>query len=245
MQYEQVTWYSERVHRDMTVRVYGHYGPAVIAFPCQNRGSDDWANNGMIDALAHLIEEGRMKLFCPDANDSDSYSLQTWDQGLKARNLEAYFQYVIEELLPFVYDKQGGYCLPYLVGSSSGGSHAANMFFRRPELFSGFIALSASFDMARFFDGYSDENVYNNSPVHYLANMDPGHPYIDIYNSKAMIACVGNGRFEHLVRYTYEWLAAIAEEKNIHIDFNFWDENSVHDWESWHYQMRLFLERLL
>lgn len=56
-----------------------------------------------------------------------------------------------------------------------GASHAANNFFIRPELFSGFIALSGRYDIASFFKGYFDDNVYNNSPVHYLVNMDNNH----------------------------------------------------------------------
>ena len=90
-----------------------------------------------------------------------------------------------------------------------------------------------------------NQDVYNNSPTDYLRNMPHDHPYINIYNSKTMICCVGRGRFEHLVLDSNYELARIAEEKGIHIDFNFWDENSVHDWESWHYQMPYFLDKIL
>ena len=244
MQYEEATWYSDRVNRNMTVRVYGHYGEAVIAFPCQDKGSDDFYLNGMIDALAPLIESGRMKLFCVDSNDESSVSSGSWDQARAAYHLERYHHYLVEEVLPFVYAKQCGHCLPYLVGASMGGSHAANHFFRRPDLFKGFIALSASFDIARFFNGYFNEDVYRNSPVHYLSGMDKSHPYIDLYNAKTLCVVVGEGRYEHLVRYTNLWLQDIANEKGIRIWFNFWDANSVHDWVSWRYQLPYFLQRI-
>ena len=147
--------------------------------------------------------------------------------------------------MPFIYDKQGGYCEPLLVGASMGGSHASNHFFRRPELFSGFISLSGKFDVASFFGGYMDENIYNNSPVHYLRNMPSDHHYIDIYNQKKMIVVVGKGAWEHLVLDSNYELADIANSKNIHINFNFWDENSVHDWSSWLYQLPYFIDKLL
>ena len=102
-----------------------------------------------------------------------------------------------------------------------GASHAANNFCRRPELFDGFIALSGKYDIASLFGGYFDENVYNNSPVHYLENMESNHYYIDLYNSKKMFV-VGRGAFEHLVINSNYRLAEIAYNKNIHIDFNFW-----------------------
>ena len=245
MQFEEATWYSERLGRDMNIKVYGHYGYPFVAFPCQDGQSDDLAINGMIDVLEPYIESGKIKLYCLDGVDEESISSKSWDKAHCAYILEQYHQYFINEALPFIYDKQGGYCEPMLFGMSAGASHAANNFFRRPELFAGFISLSGKFDLSSFFEGYMNSDVYNNSPVDYLRNMPWDHPYIDIYNQKTMICCVGRGRFEHLVLDSNYELARIAEEKGIHIDFNFWDENSVHDWESWHYQMPYFLDKIL
>lgn len=60
-----------------------------------------------------------------------------------------------------------------------------------------------------------------------------------------MVAVVDKGGFEHLVLGCNYELCDIAYEKGIHIDFHFWDENSVHDWPSWRYQMPYFLNDLL
>jgi len=245
MQYEEVCWYSDRLNREMRIKVYGHYGPAIIAFPCQDKQSDDFYNNGMIDVLSSFIESGRMKLFCLDSNDEETVSSTSWDKAHAGYKLEMYHQYLINEVLPWIYEKQGGYTEPFLIGMSMGASHAANHFFRRPELFSGFLSLSGKFDIASFFDGYMNEDIYNNSPVHYLRNMDNSHPYINIYNQKTMVVVVGKGAFEHLVIDSNYELKEIADQKGIHIDFNFWDENSVHDWSSWKYQMPYFLDKLL
>ena len=245
MQHEEATWYSDRVHRDMNIRIYGHYGYPVIAFPCQDKGSDDFYHNGMLTALTPLIEAGRMKLFCVSTNDDVTISHKDWDHGKAAYELEQYHHYLIQEVLPFVYNKQGGFCLPLLVGASMGGTHAANHFFRRPDLFIGFISLSCSFDISRFFDGYFDDNVYNNSPIHYLKNMGWDHSYIELYRQRTMIAVVGSGNFEYLVDYTYHWLQSVTDEKGIPVQYHYWDHNSVHDWSSWNYQMPYFLNEIL
>ena len=229
----------------MNIKIYGHYGPAFIAFPCQNKQSDDFSNNGMIDALSYYLENGKMKLFCLDSNDDETVSSTSWDKAHASYKLEMYHQYLINEVLPYVLDRQNGYGEIYLIGCSMGASHAANNFFRRPEFFSGFIALSGKYDIASFFGGYFDENLYNNSPVHYLANMDNNHPYINIYNQKKMIVVVGRGAFEHLVLDSNYRLADIAYQKGININFNFWDENSIHDWPSWRYQMPFFIDKIL
>ena len=245
MKFEEVSWYSERLGREMNIKIYGHYGPAFIAFPCQNKQSDDLSNNGMINALSYYLENGLMKLFCVDSNDDETVSSYSWDMGYAGYKLEMYHQYIINEVLPFVYDNMKGYCEPFLIGMSMGGSHAANNFFRRPELFSGFIGLSGKYDIASFFHGYMDENIYMNSPTHCLRNMPNDHPYINLFNQKKMIVVVGRGAWEHLVIDSNYELANIAHEKGINIDFNFWDENSVHDWVSWLYQMPIFIDKIL
>ena len=245
MNYEEVSWYSERLHRDMRVKVYGHYGMPIIAFPCLGKQSDDFYNNGMIDTLAPYIEEGRIKLFCVDSNDDETICSSSWDKAHCGHCFEMYHQYIINEVLPFVYDKQGGYCEPFLVGLSMGGTHAANTFFRRPELFSGFISLSGEYYIGDYFGGYFNEDIYNNSPAHYLSNMPNDHYYIGLYNQKRMISVVGSGAFEYLVAGSNYALRDIANAKGINIEFHFWDENSTHDWPSWKYQLPYFLNQIL
>lgn len=233
MQYEEFSWYSDRVKRNMSIKIYGHYGVPIIVFPCQGKQSDDFSNNGMIDTLSPLINEGKIKLFCLDSNDGDTVSYKGWDKAHAAYLLEQYHQYVIEEVLPFIYLKQGGKCLPYLMGCSMGGGHASNNFFRRPELFSGFLSISGRFDLASFFDGYQNDDVYNNSPTEYMANISNDHPYINIYNSKRMIALVGQGSYEHLVLYSNYWLKDICNSKGINAWIDIKDQSFIHDWCSW------------
>ena len=54
MKYEEVSWYSERLNRVMHVKIYGHFGPTFIAFPCQGKQSDDFYLNGAIDRLSYF-----------------------------------------------------------------------------------------------------------------------------------------------------------------------------------------------
>ena len=245
MQYEEVSWYSERVQRNMRIKIYGHYGAPIIVFPCQDKQSDDFFNNGMIDTLAPFIDEGRIKLFCLDSNDDETVSYSSWDKAHAAYKLEQYHQYVINEVLPFVDFKQQGKSYPYLLGCSMGGSHSANTFYRRPELFSGFLSLSGSFDIARFFGGYFNSDIYNNSPVHYLANMDSNHYYIGEYNKKKTIAVVGQGSYEDLVLYSNYWLRDICANKNINTWIDIRDTNSIHDWWSWKNYIGYYLNILI
>lgn len=245
MQYEEVSWYSERVNRWMRIKIYGHYGVPVICYPCQGKQSDDFYNNGMIDNLADYIESGKIKLYCLDSNDDETVDNKGWDRAHASYMLSQYHEYVVNEVLPFVCDRQGGYCEPFLFGCSMGATHAANHFFRRPDLFSGFLGLSGNYDNKYFFPDYFDENAYNNSPVHYLDNMPNDHPWIEIYNQKTMVIVIGKGAYEYLVDYSNYWLKEVTDRKGIHIWYNFWDESVTHDWPSWKYQARYFIDLLL
>ena len=57
----------------MGVVVYGHYGPPMIAFP--TTGGDEWEyeRQGVIGAMARAIDGGRVKVFCVNTNNSDSF----------------------------------------------------------------------------------------------------------------------------------------------------------------------------
>ena len=90
---------------------------------------------------------------------------------------------------------------------------------------------------------YSD--IYNNSPVHYLSNMDCNHYYINEYNKKKMIAVVGQGSYEHLVLYSNYWLKDICSGKHINTWVDIRDNNSIHDWCSWKEYIGYYLNLLI
>lgn len=245
MQYEEVSWYSYRLNREMRIKIYGHYGEAILAFPCFYKQSDDFANNGMIDTLSNYINDGKIKLFCVDSNDEDTVAYKGWDKAKAAYLFDQYHHYIIEEVLPFIYTKMGGKCLPYVVGCSMGGSHASINYFRRPELFKGILCLSGKYDLASFFGGYMDSNIYNNSPVHFLSNMPLEHKYINLYNQKRMIFVCGQGAYEDCVLSTNFWLKDLLNQKGIKAWYDIWGFDSNHDWPDWRYQMDHYLPLLL
>ena len=62
-----------REDRDGIV-VYGSYGKPLLIFPAERGNRFEWENTGMIGALAPLIEEGRLKVYCVDAWDGNTWS---------------------------------------------------------------------------------------------------------------------------------------------------------------------------
>ena len=65
------TYYKEWsavLDREMEFKVYGHGGVPVLALSARGGRFYDWENNGMPDAAARLLNEGKIQLFCADAS---------------------------------------------------------------------------------------------------------------------------------------------------------------------------------
>ena len=93
-----------------------------------------------------------------------------------------------------------------------GGYHAANFFFRHPDCFDGCICLSGIFRLNLFIGDYMDENVYFNTPLAYLPNLnDPW--FLDQYRQSQIVVCVGQGAWEDEMRVDAADLRRILERK--------------------------------
>jgi esterase/lipase superfamily enzyme len=121
--------------------------------------------------------------------------------------------------------------------------HAANLFYRRPDLFDRMLALSGVYSADYGFDSYMDDLVYLNSPVQYLANMAGDHPYISLYNQKRSVVCVGQGAWE-MVDSTRQLQSAL-DAKQIHTWVDYWGNDCSHDWYWWYKQVEYFVPYLL
>ena len=240
--------YSQHLQRDMSIRIYGSDnggGLPILVFPTQDAMCDNFENFGMIDTLNEVIESGQIQLFCVDTVDVETWSNVWGDKTWRAKRQESYYNYIIEEVLPFIREINSSGRLPVASGCSLGGLHAAIVFFRRPELFSGMLSLSGVYDAKFFFDGWLDGTLYDNSPIDFLSNMWDNHPYIDIYNEKPIILCVGQGQWEDEGRRTTAIMNDIFKAKGIKGWTDFWGYDVDHDWYWWKKQILYFLPHLL
>ena len=158
-------------------------------------------------------------------------------------------RYITDEVVPFLRNyanaKNGweGYPGVMVFGCSLGATHAANLYLRRPDLFDRLLALSGIYTAEYGFGGYMDDIVYQNSPVHYMANFPTDHPYIGMYNQQKAVICVGQGAWE--IPDTTKRLKEIFDQKGIHIWVDFWGYDVAHDWDWWYKQVVYFLPYLL
>ena len=242
MKTEYLTDYSPALGRDMECMVYGHAGRPVLYIPCQDGRFFDFGDFHMAETLAPWIESGQMIVFSVDTIDKETWSDRRGDPYWRARRHERWMDYLTRELAPRIMDWTGQSGI-IAFGCSLGATHALNLFLRRPDLFDRVLALSGIYSAVYGFDNYMDDVVYRNSPVHYLAAMPKDHPFIQLYNRKKGVVCVGQGPWE--IPETTRQMAHIFHEKDIHLWVDFWGWDVSHDWDWWYKQVAYFVPYLL
>jgi esterase/lipase superfamily enzyme len=247
MHTEEHRWQSPNLGQEMTLKVYGHWGIPLIVFPCSRGRYFDYEGMGMTHAIAPFIDNGRIKLYCIDSVDSQSwydFSLSPTDRNGRH---EAYDRYVTSEVVPFIRD----HCRtpgirPITNGCSMGAYHAVNFYFKHPGLFNGIIACSGLYrlDRPEFGLGPADiPAVYYNSPLAYLAGLTESR-LLEEYRRGTIMISVGQGAWDEEALEDTRHLQAICQAKAIPVWIDIWGHDVNHDWPWWYKQMNHFLGHL-
>ncbi|HEY1803883.1 MAG TPA: alpha/beta fold hydrolase [Terracidiphilus sp.] len=236
MNREYHKWRSNRLGREMEMLIFGHAGLPILVFPTSGGRFYEFEDRGMIAAVADRIHSGRLQFFCVDSvNDESWYNRQALPRQRIARHLQ-YEAYLLNEAVPLIRRMNPD---PRLValGLSFGGYHAVNLALRHPEIVSGFISLSGTFDLTGFLDGYYDQDCYFHLPTHYLPRLaDPR--YFDRFRRNRFVLAAG--RDDHCLSQNYE-LDRILNEKGIPHEFDVWDLPNSHDWPAWQRMLQQYL----
>jgi len=236
--------YSAYLGREMEYKVYGHGGKPVIFIPCQSGRFYDFENFKMLDYWAPWIEEGRCTVFAVDSIDDIAWGAVGADNRWRTENHERWYNYVVEEFVPTVRYESGRNDI-MTFGCSMGAMHAANLLFRRPDLFDAVFAISGVYDSFDFFGDYMDDLLYNNCPVHYLSNMPQDHFYIDMYNHRKILIVVGQGAWEEPLVASTRRLETVLHQKGIQAQIEYWGFDVDHDWPWWFKMCQVYVPQFL
>ena len=148
MNVQYLKQYSPSLNRDMECKIYGHAGRPVLFIPCQDGRFFDFENFKMTDTWQPWIDSGKVMVFSIDTIDRETWSNASGDARWRIERHEQWFCYITDEFVPFmrhtVNEANGwtGYPGIMVFGCSLGATHAANLYFRRPDLFDRLLALS-------------------------------------------------------------------------------------------------------
>lgn len=237
--------WSSYLNREMEFKVYGHGGKSVLFIPCQGGRFFDFENFKMLDAWADWIESGQCRVFSVDCIDNEAWAAQGADNRWRIENHERWYNYIVNELVPAIHYIACNGDPIMTFGCSMGAMHAANLYYRRPDLFDSCFAISGLYDNKLFFGSYCDDLVYNNCPCLYLQNMPQDHWYMDLYRSQKSLIVCGQGAWEEPLLESTRWLDTVCRSKGIPTRFEYWGYDVNHDWPWWFKMVRTYLPWLL
>ncbi|MDI1319244.1 MAG: alpha/beta hydrolase-fold protein [bacterium] len=227
MNEQHVRWYTRHLSRDFDMLVFGHAGYPVILFPTSLGRYYQNKDFGLVGSVAHLIDAGKIRIYCPDGIDAESWYNKSISPADRVRTHLAYERVILHDVLPLAQREAGRHQVA-VAGASFGGYHAVNFALRHPDLTGYCFSLGGSFDIRQFLDGHADDNSYFNNPVEYLPNLnDPW--FLDRLRGMGIV--LGTGDWD------------VCRDRNLHLSHllhakgipHFLDDRKWcgHDWNYW------------
>jgi esterase/lipase superfamily enzyme len=227
------------------VAAYGHWGRPVLAFPAERGDAGEFERRGMVGAVAELLAAGRVKLYCVDSFDAETWSNRDIPLEERAQRHQGYEAWILDQVVPFIREDCGGASELIASGCSLGAFHAANFALRRADVFPLAICLSGSYDPAAW-DGWGEraDAAYFNNPMDYVAHL--GGEHLDWLRRRLSLLLVcGQGQWEDTTGalVSTRRLAALLDSKSIRCELDLWGHDIAHDWPSWRAQFAHHLPR--
>ncbi|MEY3351065.1 MAG: hypothetical protein RIQ50_1176 [Bacteroidota bacterium] len=233
------TWYSPALQKEMPIAVYGHYGFALLMIPTAAADYLEYERFELIEHLRPFIDQGKMKVFSINSINMESWMNKPMEGAHKAIRHNQFNQYVWEEVIPFIQNTTSVETPIITSGASFGALHAMNLFLKRPDLIKGVIAMSGVYDLMEYSDGYYDEQVYFNSPIHYIPNLTD-HQLLEKIRSGKIIIATGSGNHED--PNANNRFSGVLHSKSIPHELSVWGNDIHHDWPTWKKMLPHFID---
>ena len=175
---------------------YGHWGRAVLFLPSEQGRATDFVQNGIASAVSDLLEAGRLKAYCVDSFDHESWSNQSIPLEERARRHGFYERWILDEVVPWIYEDCGGRQDIITLGCSLGAFHAANFALKHADRFPRALCFSGNYDPSSWNAwGERGNEAYFNNPMDYVPNMHGAH--LDWLRSRLNLLLVcGQGQWD-------------------------------------------------
>lgn len=225
------SWHSPSLNKEMPIAVYGSYGFALLMIPTAAADYLEYERFQLIDAIAPFLDGGKCKVFSINSINNESWLNNDMDPRHKIVRHMQFNDYVFNEVVPFIRNSTSWETPIYTCGASFGALHSANLFFKRPDLLNGCVAMSGVYDLTEYTKGYYDEDVYFNSPIHYMPNLGDHHILQQIRKSGHIHILSGGGAYEEPDASSR--FAGVLYRKNIWYELDIWGPEMSHDWPTW------------
>lgn len=236
-------WHSPAMDIAMPIVGYGDRGRPLLLFPT---AAADFLENErffLVKAIEPAIAAGRVRVFSIESINRIGWMDRSLPVEEKGRRQALYSRYVEDEVVPYIRAVCGDPAVRIATsGASFGAFHAANAFFRRPDLFDALIAMSGFYDLGPdYLHGYSDANVYFNNPTAFLPGLNGG--LLELLRTRCRIVIVtGQGQWE--APDASRRFGALLASRDIPHRLDFWGHDVSHDWPWWRRMLPFYMDEL-
>ena len=237
---------GEGLDRPGTVIRYGHFGRPVIVFPSEQGRAWDYENNGMVGAVADLVDAGRVKLYCVDSFDHFSWSNRDVPLEGRAQRHRAYESWITDRVVPWIGEDSPGASDLVATGASLGAYHALQFALTRADLFPVAICQSGNYDPSTWHSwGDRGDSAYFTNPTDYVPHLHGDH--LDWLRDRLhVVLTVGQGAWETHPTGSLpsaRQMSALLAGKGISHELDLWGHDVAHDWPWWRKQIAHHLPR--
>ena len=231
---------SRHLGQRVTFTRWGDVGTPVLFFPTAAADAEEVERFLMVQSLAPLLAEGRIKLY-----SVDSVAGQALLAGKSASEIgrvqTQYDRFLREELVPAIRaDCQSPEIEIVVTGPSIGAFNALSMICRHPDVFSKAICMSGTYDITKWMNREVPIDHYYSSPVHFLPNLGEGEQLARL-RQRFVLFTHGTGRWEEPEQ---SWRAAdVLGAKGVPNRVDAWDDRD-HDWPTWRDMLPKYLAEL-
>lgn len=224
-------WRSERLERDVTLVRWGSFGRPLLLFPTAGGDAEEIERFQMIDALAPLLDAGRLKIYSCDSVAGRALLAREGSARHQMWLQNQFHHYVRHEVVPAIRtDCKTPDIEIWAAGASIGAFHAAAMVCRFPDVFARALAMSGTYDLRRFYDAHDfSEEFWVSSPLHFVHDL--GGKHLEVLRTRYIQLSSGEGRAEAIWE---SWaLANALGKKGIPNRVDSWGPDWHHDWVTW------------
>src|SRR5258708_13330907 len=196
MERRTTSWFSPNLQMEMPLVAYGRAGQTLLMVPTGAADYLEYERFYLVDAIKPFIEQGLIRGYSVKRVNRHSLVNEQMPPNLKAELLTRYDRYITDEVLPLIRNEDGAEARPITTGASLGAFLSANEYFKHPDLFRGVIAMSGSYDIRSYLNGFYDDNVFFNNPVDYLSGLDDEHYLPILRKAHSIYILSGQGSYE-------------------------------------------------
>ena len=113
-------WHSQFIDREFEMLTFGQNGFPVIVFPTSKARYYQAKDFGLVNVAAYLIDTGKIKIYCPDSIDNQSWYNKSIHPADRVKTQIAYEEVILNDVIEYAF-QDTGFDKVALAGCSFGG----------------------------------------------------------------------------------------------------------------------------